>query len=98
VAPDGWTPILDHVRLVDLDADPVLSAADLDHVRVFAGYAGWAPGQLENEIDVGAWFTVDADPSDVFTDDPDGLWHQVLRRQPDELALFSTYPADPSLN
>jgi putative transcriptional regulator len=98
VAPDGWTPILDRVRLVDLDADPVLSAADLDHVRVFAGYAGWAPGQLENEIDVGAWFTVDADPSDVFTDDPDGLWHQVLRRQPDELALFSTYPADPSLN
>jgi putative transcriptional regulator len=98
VAPDGWSPILDRIRLVDLDADPILAAADLEHVRVFAGYAGWAPGQLEHEIDVGAWFTVDADPTDVFTEDPDGLWQQVLRRQPGELALFATFPADPSMN
>jgi putative transcriptional regulator len=98
VAPDGWSPILDRIRLVDLDADPVLAAADLEHVRVFAGYAGWAPGQLETEIDLGAWFTIDADPVDVFTDDPDGLWQRVLRRQPDELALFATFPADPTMN
>jgi putative transcriptional regulator len=41
---------------------------------------------------------VDADPDDVFTDDPAGLWHAVLRRQPGELRLLATYPADPSLN
>jgi putative transcriptional regulator len=98
VAPDGWSPILDRIRLVDLDADPVLATTDLEHVRVFAGYAGWAPGQLETEIDLGAWFTVDAEPVDVFTDDPDGLWQRVLRRQPDELALFATYPSDPTTN
>jgi putative transcriptional regulator len=98
VAPDGSTPILDRVRLVDLDTDPVLAAADLQHVRVFAGYAGWAPGQLESEILQGAWFTVDATPADVFTDDPDDLWHTVLRRQPDELALFATFPSDPTMN
>jgi putative transcriptional regulator len=88
----------EHVRLVDLTADPVLERLELDKVRVFAGYAGWAPGQLEGEIDQGAWFAVDAEPGDVFTDDPLGLWHAVLRRQPDELALLATFPADPTTN
>jgi len=97
-ADEGVSPRLDRVRLVDLGADPVLAAADLDHVRVFAGYAGWGPGQLELEVDAGAWFTIDAEPADVFTPDPSRLWQAVLRRQPDELALFSTFPADPSLN
>jgi putative transcriptional regulator len=98
VASDGSTQILDGIRLVDLDADPVLYAADLQQVRVFAGYAGWAPGQLEDEIVQGAWFTVDARPSDVFTAEPATLWHGVLRRQPDELRLLATFPPDPSMN
>lgn len=98
VAPDGWTPIVDRIRLVDLDDDPVLAASDLERVRLFAGYAGWAPGQLEEEIAQGAWFAVDASPDDVFTDDPDGLWQAVLRRQEGELALLATFPPDPSMN
>lgn len=95
---DGATAILERIQLVDLDEDPVLAAADLERVRVFAGYAGWAPGQLELEIDQGAWFTIDADPEDVFTHDPARLWHAVLRRQPNELALLATFPDDPSMN
>ncbi len=98
VTPDGWTPIMDRIRLVDLDDDPALAAADLERVRVFAGYAGWAPGQLEEEIDQGAWFTVDAEPGDVFTDDPDALWRRVLARQPDDLRMLATYPDDPTMN
>jgi putative transcriptional regulator len=87
-----------HVRLVDLTADPVLEQFELETVRVFAGYAGWAPGQLEGELLQGAWFSVDADASDVFTADPLGLWHAVLRRQPDDLALMATFPDDPTMN
>lgn len=98
VVSEGWSPILERIRLVDLDEDPVLAAADLDRIRVFAGYAGWAPGQLEEELLQGAWFAVDADPDDVFTADPDSLWHGVLRRQPDQLRLLATFPADPSMN
>lgn len=98
VAPDGWTAIVDRIRLVDLDTDPVLAAADLERVRVFAGYAGWAPGQLEEEIEQGAWFTVDAGVADVFTDDPEALWRDVLARQPDELRLLATFPEDPTMN
>ncbi|GGI03287.1 YqgE/AlgH family protein [Egicoccus halophilus] len=97
-ADEGLSPRLDRIRLVDLDTDPVLAAVELERVRVFAGYAGWGPGQLELEVDAGAWFTLDADPRDVFTADPQRLWQDVLRRQPGELALFSTYPDDPSLN
>jgi putative transcriptional regulator len=96
-ADDGG--VLDHhVRLVDLSADPVLEQLELETVRVFAGYAGWAPGQLESELAQGAWFVVDADASDVFTDEPLTLWHAVLRRQPGELRLLATFPDDPAMN
>ncbi|WP_211262203.1 YqgE/AlgH family protein [Nitriliruptor alkaliphilus] len=88
----------EHVRLVDLSADPVLQQLELETVRLFAGYAGWAPGQLEGEVVQGAWFVVDAAPGDVFTDDPVGLWHEVLRRQPGDLALLATFPDDPTMN
>jgi putative transcriptional regulator len=88
----------EHVRLVDLTADPTLEQLDLETVRIFAGYAGWAPGQLEGEVVQDAWFVVDAEPEDVFTADPAGLWHRVLRRQRGDLALLATFPEDPSLN
>lgn len=96
--PDTGAAILGRVRLVDLDQDPALAAGELERVRIFAGYAGWAPDQLEDEIAQGAWFPVDAEPSDVFTADPTGLWHGVLRRQPGQLRLLATYPDDPTHN
>lgn len=96
--PDHVEHVVGDVRLIDLSADPRLVAAEVSQIRIFAGYAGWAPGQLEAEIDVGAWFAVEARSDDVVTDAPDGLWQRVLRRQGDELALFATFPMDPSLN
>lgn len=45
-------------------------------VRIIAGYAGWAPGQLEGEIRRGGWLVVPATAADVFTDDPLGLWER----------------------
>lgn len=84
--------------LVDLDADPDAVLARIGGFRVFAGYAGWAPGQLEGEIEEGAWFVVPADPSDAFATDPVRLRARVLRRQRGELRLLATYPDDPTLN
>lgn len=96
--PDQVEPLVGDVRLIDLSADPVLVAAEVSQIRIFAGYAGWAPGQLEAEIDAGAWFAVEARSDDVVTPHPEHLWRTVLRRQRDDLALFATFPRDPSLN
>lgn len=103
VAPDeeeplGWRRLVDGLGLVDLDTPPELLADELARLRIFAGYAGWAAGQLGAELDEGAWVVVEAEPGDAFTDEPDTLWRDVLRRQRGELALLHTYPEDPTLN
>ncbi len=98
VTPDPGPALLDRIQLIDLDQDPVLTAAEVERVRIFAGYAGWGPEQLEEEIAQGAWFPLDAVPDDVFCEDPAGLWHAVLRRQPDGLKLLATFPQDPTQN
>ena len=100
--PLGWRRVVGRLGLVDLDTPPEVLAAELAHLRIFAGYAGWAGGQLEDELREGAWFVVSATPDGGFTDafstDPDTLWRTVLRRQGGDLAMVSTYLADPSLN
>jgi putative transcriptional regulator len=49
-----------------------------DHVRVFAGYAGWSPGQLESEIARGDWHPVKADEKTLFGDEPETLWRKLI--------------------
>ncbi len=97
-APPGVRPLGDRLAVVDLDAPPALVVDAVRALRVFIGYAGWAAGQLDEEIEAGGWFVVDHEPGDVFTPDPGGLWRRVMRRQPGDLALLSTAPDDASLN
>lgn len=66
--------------------------------RVYAGYSGWGPGQLEAEIDVDSWIIEPAQVGDVFTDTPDLLWSRVLRRKGPEFRNLSRMPYDPSMN
>lgn len=67
-------------------------------VRVFSGYAGWSPGQLDEEIEEGSWWLVPAEREDLFSPDPKGLWRRVVGRQPGEIAMFTHYPEDAALN
>lgn len=83
--------IVGKVGMVDLDAPP-----ELQRLRVFAGYAGWGVGQLEDELQAEAWMTEPAHPDDPF-DDGD-LWARVLKRKGDEFALLARMPSDPSMN
>lgn len=94
----GWRRVHGAIGLVDLEAPPELLAAELGSLRVFAGYAGWGPGQLERELTDGAWYVVESEPGDVSAPDPRRLWRAVLRRQRGKLAMVATYPDDPSLN
>ena len=57
------------------------TSRSLSRARVFAGYAGWAPGQLESEIEEESWIIEPALPEDVFTEEPEQLWSAVLAAQ-----------------
>ncbi|MEU6126094.1 YqgE/AlgH family protein [Streptomyces sp. NPDC047123] len=96
--PVGFRRVHGAIGLVDLEAPPELLASALGSLRIFAGYSGWGPGQLENELEDGAWYVVESEPGDVSSPDPERLWRAVLRRQRSELAMVATYPDDPSLN
>jgi putative transcriptional regulator len=96
--PLGFRRVFGRLGLVDLDAVPEAVAAEISSMRVFAGYAGWEPEQLEEEIREGAWFVVESVPEDLFMVDSDQLWRDVLRRQGGTLALVASFPEDPTLN
>jgi putative transcriptional regulator len=83
--------VLGGIGMVDLDDPPALG-----RVRVFAGYAGWGPGQLDAELEAEAWIVEPATPDDVFAEGD--LWAGVLERMGGEYALLARMPLDPSLN
>lgn len=86
------------VGLVDLtEPDPMASGA-IARVRVYSGYAGWGPGQLEEELQSGAWITAEARPTDLWHTDSDILWASVLRRQEGLTRFLASYPDQPWLN
>jgi putative AlgH/UPF0301 family transcriptional regulator len=95
----GLRPVADGIHLVDLDADPEPLLGAVLGLRVFAGYAGWSPGQLAGELAEGAWACVPGSPDDVLAPAAGAtLWRQVLGRQTGRFAVLSTAPSDPSEN
>jgi putative transcriptional regulator len=66
--------------------------------RVFLGYSGWGPGQLEAEMGVDSWILDPARVEDVFTAEPERLWSRVLERKGPEYRTLSRMPFDPSMN
>jgi putative transcriptional regulator len=95
--PAGWRSVLGEVGTVDLSVPPEDQPA-LDGARLFSGYSGWASDQLDDEIDEGAWFCLDAIEDDLMTREPEQLWHDVLRRQGGDLGMLANFPPHPSVN
>jgi putative transcriptional regulator len=112
VAPTGvivlaeWSDPAQAVVLVDGDLgfvpgdaeDTDALASAIRRARVYAGHAGWGPGQLEEEVAEEAWIVEAPLREELFSAEPEGLWAAVLRRKGREFALLSTMPPDPSLN
>ncbi|MFG3421192.1 YqgE/AlgH family protein [Micromonospora sp. NPDC048063] len=94
----GFHPISGAVGTLDLSVDPERLREGIGGIRVFAGYSGWGSGQLEQEIEDGSWFVLDALPGDGFVDRPDDLWPMVLRRQGGMMAAVAHFPPDVALN
>lgn len=71
---------------------------DSDDLRFFVGYAGWSPGQLEDEIEAGGWILAESSKEAVFADEPSKLWRAVLRKMGGQYAVLANFPDDPRLN
>ena len=93
--PLGFRRVAGSLGLVDLDAPPEILAPELVGLRIFAGYSGWGPDQLDAELAEGSWYVVDALPLDAFTASPDGLWSAVLRRAAGGARLRGDVPRRP---
>lgn len=89
--------IFDHVGVLGHEPDEP-HPEGIAQTRIFAGYAGWGQGQLENELEESSWIVADATVQDVFTDDPEALWSEVLRKKGGSFAMLATMPFDPSKN
>jgi len=94
---DAAVPLFESLGFPSLDEPEEIVPATTRR-RVFAGYAGWGAGQLEEEIANEDWILEPALADDAFTEEPDELWGDVLRRKGGIYELVARMPEDPSLN
>jgi putative transcriptional regulator len=90
--------VLEDVGFVAIEEALEERAPDLQRTRVFAGVSGWGPEQLEDELERDDWIIEPADVDAIFTEEPDQLWSEVLRRKGGRYELVARMPLDPSLN
>lgn len=98
---EGFLEILEGVSLggtLDALKEAATGQRITGEFRPYRGYAGWAPGQLEAEVDQGAWLLIPGDPEAVFTRAPQTLWQEVMAAAGGPLGIYATMPSDPSLN
>ncbi len=101
VLPDGVRALSGLWAVIDLEREPDSLAPVLADAQLFVGYAGWAAGQLDDELEQGSWWVVDSAAGDLELarrSPRDYAWSKVLRRQPNDLRYASTFPPDPALN
>lgn len=86
------------VGFLSAEEDFATSRAAARELRVFAGHAGWGPGQLDEELEREDWIVEPPLPGELFGEDPEELWGQVLTRKGGAFALVARMPLDPSVN
>ena len=85
------------IGLLDLAAErnPI---QHLERARVFSGYAGWGPRQLEGELRGGSWIVAHCQPEDLWADDYQTQWARILQREGALEEFLAAYPEQPWLN
>jgi len=69
-----------------------------DEIRFFAGYSGWEPQQLDDEMKGRTWLVSSGKKDFAFSHNPDELWGEVLRTMGSQYAILANFPENPSLN
>ena len=85
---------LGDIGLMDPDEIP----DNVSALRVYAGYAGWDPGQLEAELADGAWWVIPPDRAEIFAEDVDGVWERSIARAPGTVPFHRTFTPRPHTN
>jgi putative transcriptional regulator len=93
----AWIIVAD-VGFASADFDTAELGSVVRRGRVYAGYSGWGAGQLEAEMEVDSWIVEPPLPKEIFPDEPETLWNDVLARKGGQYALVARMPEDPSLN
>jgi putative transcriptional regulator len=93
----AWVVVAD-VGFVAADTEPDELERAIRRGRVYAGYSGWGAGQLEGELAEDAWIVEPPIPTELFADDPEQLWQNVLARKGGQFSLIARMPDDPSMN
>jgi putative transcriptional regulator len=79
--PEGSRRVLDNVHTsarTQVLENLIEADTPADEIRAYVGYAGWSPGQLENEIERGDWIVMRGDPALVFHAEPEKLWPRLI--------------------
>jgi putative transcriptional regulator len=70
-----------------------------DDFKFFLGYSGWAPGQLEEELEQKSWIIYDEVTEEkVFEINSKHLWKEILKDMGGKFKVFANYPVDPRMN
>jgi putative transcriptional regulator len=92
------TLVVGDVGFASSDGDLEELAGQVRRARVFAGYSGWGPGQLEAELEEESWLVEPAEGVDLFPGPADDLFGSVLRRKGGTYRVLALMPVDPSAN
>ena len=90
--------VVDDIGFLPGDGDFDLLAGATRRVRVFAGYAGWGPGQLEAELEESSWIVGPSPAPELFPELEDDLWARILRDKGGVYRVVALMPEDPSVN
>lgn len=93
----GATSVTEHIALLNLEEEPDIAQQDFENVCLYLGYSGWSPGQLQAELQEGAWWTFESKPEDLISD-PIDSWTRVLSRQNSAARLVAFHPEHAYMN
>jgi putative transcriptional regulator len=93
--PEKTTRVFGNVYLIsnkDRLKETLASQAEANVFHTYVGYAGWGAGQLEHEVELGAWHIMPAEVGTVFHADPDSVWEHLIRRTETQIARLTYTP------
>jgi putative transcriptional regulator len=98
--PPGADRVFGDVYLIgnkDALTKTLASSAEATDFHTYIGYAGWGAGQLEHEVELGAWHVMPADVATVFNADPDSVWEHLIHHTETQIAGIPRIPCIPCL-